>query len=169
MKHSEIGKIVLEEWERTNELRSTVLLDAFVVMPNHVHGIVRIEYPPAVGRQRAAPLRPDSALFREVQQKLGTSRDRISNSSRLVRPGSLGAVVRGFKSAVTKRVNESRNTPSNPVWQKNYHDRVIRNARELNAVREYIVQNPTNWSRDLETKSDLEWYGSAFSRLAVLA
>ncbi len=55
------------------------------------------------------------------------------------------------------------------VWQRNYHDRVVRNERELDAVRNYIVNNPANWSRDCEATSDLELHHFASAELEVIA
>jgi REP element-mobilizing transposase RayT len=150
MECNDVGNIILETWNAIPGHFSSVTLDEFVVMPNHIHGIVQIGYGPAVGAQHAAPLH--GAVPR-------------SN----VAPGSLGAIVRSFKSAVTKRINDSRGTPGLPVWQRNYHDRVIRDDRELNAVRDYIASNPANWSRDLEATTDLELHEFAFQRNAVMA
>ena len=125
---SEFGRIVVEEWERTTQLRPYVRLDAFVVMPNHVHGIVWIveDETMAVGAQRrCAP--PTNVL-----------------------PRSLGAIVRAFKSIVTKRINRIRDTPGAPVWQRNYYERIVRDEQGLNAIRGYIQNNPANWKSDTE-------------------
>lgn len=65
-----------------------------------------------------------------------------------VMPGSLGVIVRSFKSAVTKRINELRRTPGAPVWQRNYYERIIRNDRELSRIRQYIADNPMKWDLD---------------------
>jgi putative transposase len=65
-------------------------------------------------------------------------------------PRSLGSFVAGFKSAVTKRINEMRGTPGLLVWQRNYYEHVIRNDRELARVRQYIVDNPARWEEDQE-------------------
>jgi REP element-mobilizing transposase RayT len=126
---NDLGNIVLETWNAIPEHFSSVTLDGFVVMPNHVHGIVQIGYGPAVGAQHAAPLH--GAVPR-------------SN----VAPGSLGAIVRSFKSAVTKRINESRGTPGLPVWQRNYHEHIIRNDADFECIRAYITNNPLEWSTD---------------------
>ncbi|MCK4598071.1 hypothetical protein KAU04_08510, partial [bacterium] len=63
---------------------------------------------------------------------------------------TVGARVRGFKSGVTKRINVLRKTPYAPVWQRNYWDRVLRNERDLNRRREYIMNNPLKWELDRE-------------------
>jgi len=126
---SDFGRIVAEEWERTAQLRPYVRLDAFVVMPNHVHGIVWILEDETPGRGEAAP-RP--------------------HPPRGVKSGSLGAIVGAFKSIVTRRINQIRGTPGVPVWQRNYYERIIRNERDLNATREYVQNNPANWPTDTE-------------------
>ncbi|WP_287372522.1 transposase [Oceanithermus sp.] len=126
----EPGRIAWEEWFRTSELRTNVMLFAeeFVVMPNHVHGVVRIveRAAPPVGAQRAAPL-PRST----------------------VTPGSLSAIVRAYKTAVTRRINRHRGTPGAPVWQRNYWDHVVRGERALASVRRYIAENPFRWHLDV--------------------
>ncbi|KAA3647117.1 MAG: hypothetical protein DWQ07_06370 [Chloroflexi bacterium] len=61
---------------------------------------------------------------------------------------SLGSIVGSFKSAASKRINQHRNLPGHPVWQRSFYDRVIRNDRQLNATREYIQGNPLNWLDD---------------------
>ena len=119
------GRIVEEEWLRTSELRAEAQLDAFVVMPNHIHGVVLFDDAYVIKPQRAhghAPLRR--------------------------RPRSLGAMVGGFKAAATKRINSLRRTPGVPVWQRNYFDHVVRNEQDLGRVREYIVNNPLRWAQD---------------------
>ena len=63
---------------------------------------------------------------------------------------SLGAFVGGFKSAITKRINESRETPGGPVWQRNYYEHIVRGEGELNRIREYIANNPRQWEMDRE-------------------
>ncbi len=68
--------------------------------------------------------------------------------SRNVTPGSLGAIIRSFKSATTKRINQDRGTPGVPVWQRNYYERVIRKEREREAIRQYIAGNPSRWEGD---------------------
>lgn len=63
-------------------------------------------------------------------------------------PKSLGSFVAGFKSAVTTRINDHRDTPGAPVWQRNYHDRIIRTERHWRAARAYIRRNPADWDGD---------------------
>jgi REP element-mobilizing transposase RayT len=65
-------------------------------------------------------------------------------------PKSLGALVAGFKSAVTTRINTLRDTPGVPVWQRNYYDHVIRNQQAYDRIRQYILSNPALWASDSE-------------------
>jgi REP element-mobilizing transposase RayT len=143
------GEIVAEEWEQTAVLRDNVELDAFVVMPNHIHGIILIRENlnnkidasvgdtliddtniNPVGAQRAAPLQ--------------TSPGGITPNN--VTPNSLGAIVRGFKSAVTRHL--LNNTPGAKVWQGNYWEHIIRNEERLNTIRGYCATNPQRWYED---------------------
>ncbi len=62
--------------------------------------------------------------------------------------GSLPTIIRSFKATVTKQINELRNTPGQPVWQRNYYEHVIRNDNDLDRVREYIINNPAQWAGD---------------------
>ena len=123
------GRIVWEEWFRTAQVRPNVELfeDEFVVMPNHIHGIIWIVGEPVGATRRVAPTD-------------GHPRGPV--------PGSIGAIVGQFKSIVTKRINQMRGTPGARVWQRNYYERIIRNERALNAIRRYIAENPLRWYRD---------------------
>ncbi|MFL5804932.1 MAG: hypothetical protein ACJ8CR_24700, partial [Roseiflexaceae bacterium] len=63
-------------------------------------------------------------------------------------PKSIGALMAGFKSAVTTRINRARQTPGAPLWQRNYWEHIIRDDAELNRIREYIRDNPARWEAD---------------------
>ncbi len=62
--------------------------------------------------------------------------------------GSIPTIIRSYKSAVTKQINEHRNSPGTPVWQRNYYEHIIRNNESLNRIRRYILQNPIRWHLD---------------------
>jgi putative transposase len=136
---SAAGRLVEAAWRALPEHYPHVQLDAFVAMPNHVHGIVMIvdedileptgSLTPGVAAQHAAPLR-----------------DRGGPHN--VAPGSLGAIVRSFKSAATRDINCLYITPGRQFWQRGYWDRVLRNGREFEAARRYIADNPLRWHLD---------------------
>ena len=129
MRLNEAGRIVQQCWNQIPEHFPHVELGEFIVMPNHVHGIVVIAETPNVGARHAVPL-PEK-FCKPV-------------------PGSIPTIVRSFKSAVTKRINEMRGTPGVPVWQRNYYEHVIRNDESLHCIREYIINNPLQWDMDRE-------------------
>ncbi len=124
------GRIADECWRAIPNHFHRVELGAYIVMPNHVHGIIVVHEPAVVGGQHAVPLR-QSAIN--------------------VKSGSLGAIVRSYKSAVTRRIRRA-NSDIYTVWQRNYHDRVIRNEREYRNITRYIENNPANWDADQENK-----------------
>ncbi len=125
---------------KSTEIRTEVELDEFVVMPNHFHGIVMI-CPGDVGAYGHTP-----------QLLSGTSPDTAFRSP----SKTVGAMIRGFKSAVTKLINEKRQTPGNPVRQRNYYEHIIRDERSLRKIREYIVNNPMNWQVDEMNQWELQ-------------
>jgi putative transposase len=130
------GVIVNEEWLKTPSIRSEVELDEFVVMPNHLHGIIIINNP--VGTHGRASLHETNSNGVEVGGPLQR------------KPRSLGAFVAGFKSAATKRINALRGTPRAPVWQGRFHDHIIRNDVDLHRIRTYIANNLLQWALDEE-------------------
>jgi len=129
MRLNGVGQIVEAQWQKTASLRPQIKLDAYVVMPNHFHGIIFI-LNNRRGVLQYAPTR-DRQSFRSPSQ-------------------TVGAIIRGFKSAAAKEINLSRGTPGLPVWQRNYHEHIIRDENELNRIREYIVLNPARWKDDEE-------------------
>jgi len=125
MSLNQYGEIVAEEWLRSAVVREEIECGEFVVMPNHFHGIVHIVQSDFNTKNRAychTPLRSPSR--------------------------NLGAMVRGFKSAVTNRCNEIRHTVGISVWQRNYYEHVIRDDADYNRIVEYILENPQRWMED---------------------
>ena len=136
MRLNETGRIVQACWHEIPIHFPHVELDAFVVMPNHVHGIILIVAEP-VGATHASPLPPTHA-------------SPLQGHPRGPKRGSIGAIVGSFKSAATKHINELRDAPGPPVWQRNYYEHVIRNETELARIRDYIQTNPIRWALDRE-------------------
>ncbi|MCC6464033.1 MAG: hypothetical protein IT463_01690 [Planctomycetes bacterium] len=136
---SGLGRVADDCWREIPAHFPAVVIPAHVVMPNHIHGIVQITPTPAwtakarsareAGAQHAAPLRGIRGV-----------------TPHNVQPGSLGAIVRSFKAAVTKRAREA-GLSSERLWQRNFHDRVLR-ANEWTAALRYIHLNPLRWALD---------------------
>jgi len=122
---NELGKTVQRCWLRIPELRANVELDAHVVMPNHLHGILVIRDDPA-------------------------SEVRSMHAEALpgLLPDSLGAIVGQFKRAVTVESRAFTRAPAQPIWKRNYYDHVIRSEESLNRIRRYIHENPARWHED---------------------
>ena len=123
----------------------------FVVMPNHIHGIIWLPGTNAVGAQQPGVLlarsNPESVHRSAAVVAVAAPLQRL-DAVRRVESGSLAAIVRSFKAATAKRINNLRNTRGAPVWQRNYYERIIRDDRELETVREYILDNPRKWAED---------------------
>ena len=131
MKLSEWGDIVRNEWERTAIVRPNVELGEYVVMPNHIHGIL---------------------IFHEHVGATGP----VAPTKTTLKSGSLGAVIGQFKSIVTKRINRLQNVSGRPIWQRNYFERIIRNDREWENIHRYIESNPSMWDEDEENPNRIQ-------------
>ena len=118
-----LGCIVQTCWEEIPKHFANAELDSFVIMPNHVHGIVVIF---------------DEATGDKYQS------ERFGNPI----AQSLSTMMRSFKSAVTKQINQLLMTDNTPVWQGRFHDHIIRNEQSLNLLREYVAANPSRWQED---------------------
>lgn len=163
MRLNEFGIIAQEEWLKTPQIRPQISLGAFIIMPNHMHGIIHIDkniFPENKNPQ-------DSATFKSPSQ-------------------TIGAIIRGYKGATTIRIKallrdsppistgELQFAPTNrgekeekekfaptieealkskidlskSIWQRNYYENIIRNERAYNNISNYIWNNPTKWSQD---------------------
>ena len=122
---NELGKIIEEEWYKTGAVRKNVRLDEFVLMPNHIHGILFLMDNGSSAENPAA----------------GARRNGVAR-------GSLGAIMAQFKSLVTKRSQGLAAPYDLPIWQRGYYARQIGVAAELNRIRAYIVANPSRWEDD---------------------
>jgi putative transposase len=139
MRINAMGRIVEECWHAIPDHFPNADIDVFVVMPNHLHGIVIIHEiigrgtsPIVVGARHASPLLPAT----------GTP------------PSSLGAIIGSFKSSVTRRAGRELNS-ANP-WQRNYFEHIIRGQRDYERIADYIATNPVNWNDDGENPNRLQ-------------
>ena len=126
IKLSKIGEIINCHWEDIPRQYDNVKLDEYVIMPNHIHGILFIN-----------------------------KRDGASPS-----PTYLGGIIGAFKSRCTvdylKYIRENKLDASAKIWQRNYHDHIIRNGKSLGKIREYIRNNPLNWDYDVENPNRID-------------
>lgn len=127
MQLNRFGQIIEDEWIHTAELRPETVFDAYVVMPNHFHGIVSVLNAEAerlgrVGAHSRAPLRRQSR--------------------------SLGSLIAQFKATTARLINLLRGTPGASIWQRNYYEHIVRDERDLERIRDYIAANPARWEED---------------------
>lgn len=145
------GKIVTTCWHNLSFHYPTIILDAFVVMPNHVHGIIIL-----VG---AGSPRPNAATVARTVEGGGTQP--------LQKHQTLGQIVGYFKYQSAKKINELRRMSGAPVWQRGYYEHVIRDDQSLNRIREYIDANHQRWEFDRENpraqgKDDFDCWLASF-------
>lgn len=151
MQSNEIGKIVIEYWNHIPQHFSAVELGEYVIMPNHIHGII------VLGNVGARGPRPPSSVSVGARSPRPHTR---SHNNTGVEPQStqnhrdegpaptLGQVVAYFKYQSTKYINQRHNTPGTRIWQRNYYDHVIRDDIDLQRIHEYIMNNPMQWELD---------------------
>lgn len=124
------GRMANDCWRQIPQRFAHVHVDEFVVMPDHVHGILALKPHEEVGEQAEMP--------------------RISDIS--PKKNSLSVVMRSYKSAVTRQMNLLRDTPGETLWQSRYYDRIIRTKQELSNVRRYIQQHPANVAKPIKSE-----------------
>lgn len=139
---NEYGMMAKKCWVDIPQHYQNVIIDEFIIMPNHVHGVIKIfknnilsqnNTSQIVGVQNIEPLRHPSQ-----QINLHKYQHTIS--------GSLGAIVRGYKIGVTKLFKQSGYQDS--PWQRNFYEHIIHSPKELNNIRKYIRDNPVKWDTD---------------------
>jgi len=159
---SEIGKIVYEEWLKTSELRPNVLLDDFIIMPNHVHGIIVIKDNDFDKRRDAVRHGTLNKLIKHDKEKVETQRSKVLKDNDFdkrrdavhrvstskfgpLKPKSLSIIVNTFKGAVTRQCNKNN---LNFHWQSRYYEHIIRDDDDYTRIKKYIANNPVNWLFD---------------------
>ena len=132
------GKMADECWRQIPNHYPNVILHAYVVMPNHVHGIIEIKTNPIVGVENFQPM--------VGVQHFDPPHHPKRNAFQKIIPRSVGSIVRGFKTGVTNWFHQ--NTDIDIVWERNYYEHIIRDAKAYNNITRYIINNPNNWNED---------------------
>ena len=161
MQLSEFGQIVSDTYLWLASQYPYVYLDQWIVMPNHLHGIIGLTADSrGVANSRKGGSR--TALTRGVtddsrgvaddsrgvtdDSRRGGSRTAPTDGGTKRKP--LGRLIGAFKTVSTKHINILRDTPGTPVWQRNYYEHIIRNEEALQQIRQYIRNNPLSWQKD---------------------
>lgn len=136
------GRIVEEEWLKAQTIRNNITLDEFIIMPNHIHGIIILH-----DEEELAPPLADDDGFVGLSDNVGATRWVAQRPTGPARK-SLGAIIGQFKSKTTKEMKKQGLLTKHAVWQRDFYDHIIRNLTALHHIREYIQQNPVNWATD---------------------
>jgi REP element-mobilizing transposase RayT len=128
---TKIGRGVKRSWLAIPNHYPSVCLSEYVIMPNHVHGVIQI-INDSVGVQNFEPLQ---------------------NEFQKIIPRSLGCIIRGFKIGVTKWC---RNNKISFYWQRNYYEHVIQDDEALENICFYIKNNPSEWENDIENLRNIK-------------
>jgi REP element-mobilizing transposase RayT len=152
-----MGEIACSEWMRTQAIRPRITVDAFVIMPDHLHGILVITDADDMGGRgtprraptTATPHAPPATPHAPLATPHARTASDMTPTERFGHPtsDSVPTIVRSFKATTTKQINRSRGTPGAPVWQRGYYEHVIRSDAELEQVRKYIRANPARLHR----------------------
>ena len=149
MRLNQYGEIVAETYQWLSQRYPYLILEEWIIMPNHFHGIMVLTDKPRRGGSRTAPTlnRNDVVL---------TDKNLPINPE--LKQKSLGRLIGVFKTISTKQINLIRNALGTPVWQRNYYEHIIRNEQSLNKIREYIINNPLSWQNDqLHPNNPSKW------------
>jgi len=146
MQLSRYGEAVKFNWDILPKRYDGVQLDAFIIMPNHVHGIIFL---PDWGGEGAGldTLFPTTVAL-AVKPAPTESIASVKSSHKPSKIYGLPEIVRGFKTFSSRRINQLRSQLGIPVWQRGYYEHIIRHEESLTAIREYILKNPWNWQND---------------------
>ncbi len=149
---NEFGNIARDEWLETPKIRSNVELGEFIIMPNHLHGIIWIKdferdskgvSVGGKGKSKGVLREESNGVLQYAPTNVPTTIPAFRSPSK-----TIGAIIRGYKSSVTKQINTIRKLSGFAVWQRNYYEHIIRNEKELNNITQYIKFNPSNWDKD---------------------
>lgn len=134
---NEYGLIVQEWWQKIPEHFPDTVLDLFVVMPNHFHGLIQVQYNNDRATHKAIALQSQEFFNKKTY---------------------LGKIMAYFKYQSTKIINQRRDTPGQKLWQRNYYEHIVRNERSLEILRNYICNNPNSWNHDqLHPNNPSKW------------
>ena len=137
------AEVVTECWLDLPAHYTNCVLDKFIIMPNHVHGIIIIDNEIA-----ETGLKLNNTI-------VATGLKPVSTAGRVAKPYPLSEIIRGFKTFSARRINEYQNTRGKAFWQSRFFDHIIRNREELKRIRQYIIENPLKWELEKNNHENL--------------
>lgn len=151
---NDVGAVVQGTWIDLPNRFPTVRLDTFVVMPNHIHGIIILtnNHSVTVGAGLALPNIHDHGSNHGVPSTCSSNLDSAKFQGTASSTPPLGDIIRAFKSISAIAVNRLLLRSGQPLWQRNYYERIVRDAHSLSNIRRYIKANPKNWAEDTNNR-----------------
>ncbi|MGL4598734.1 MAG: transposase [Bacteroidia bacterium] len=138
---NEYGKIAHDAWLKTPEIRPNIELGEFIIMPNHIHGIIKITHKLESDASKGESNSPDTHPPNTPSNTTSNPTPQLQSPS-----NNIGAIVRGYKSSVTKQLNLMH--IGYAVWHRNYYENIIRDEQSYQNISNYIINNPTKWQED---------------------
>jgi len=137
------GEIVEKTWLEIPKHFPNVNIDIFIIMPNHIHGIIHIIEDVPLGATHESPL-PE---LHHIESP---------HKSTTLKPRTLGAIVGLFKSTASKRIHRAGLIDNQKIWQRNYFEHIIRDEDDYQQIADYIETNPLNWQYDRDNLDHIE-------------
>lgn len=147
MKLNISGEIAKSSWLSITRHFANVELDEFVIMPNHLHGIIII-----VENEVKQDFSENQNLPSQCFDNIGIKSVKINGTQ----SQSLAAIIQNYKSVSSRKINQIHQAKGNVIWQRNYYEHIIRNAEVFNQIHQYILNNPINWQTDQENPQNLQ-------------
>ena len=153
---SDAGCIAAKFWQDIPKHFTFVRLDEWVVMPNHLHGIVVIDKPNSANVETLQCNVSTDGKLNDSRNPKYPKNDKIHQFFSKISPKSqsLSTIIRSFKSIVTKTINQ-KHPEISFTWQSRFYDHIIRNEKSLNRIRKYIYDNPEKWELDRNNPENL--------------
>jgi REP element-mobilizing transposase RayT len=146
MHFSQLGQIAAACWRNLPKTFSNLEMGEWVIMPNHVHGILIIHDPiPGAGWGKG-----EASAAKAHCTSANTLSDASPQQGRPhgTAPGSVGAIVQNYKSVTTRKINRIHTSAGSSIWQRNYYEHIIRDEKSHWQIAEYILSNPLKWKDD---------------------
>ena len=141
MQLNKIGYIANNKWQEIKNHYGNIILDEYIVMPNHIHGIIRINNKRIVGIEGM-----EKRNINVGTADVGTAQCAVRTENNK-RYGLLSKIIKSFKEAVSKEIKKEF-IGCNFGWHRSFYDRIVRDEKGLENIREYIRNNPGMWGRD---------------------
>jgi REP element-mobilizing transposase RayT len=143
MKLNLLGQYAYKQWKQIPQRFENVELNEFVIMPNHIHGIIVIVSGRGEGLENSHNFPPKSTFSNP-----SSLHDQGTPQFNGTVPGSIGAIIQNFKSGTSRKINAMPDMTNVKIWHSNYYDHIIRDEEDYSRIADYIRENPSHWEKD---------------------